>query len=101
MRVMKNPSIFIVVVSVALLSNAALATTYEATGKWSYSITGHRNNCQTPPILNEAGTVVLVQTANTSLLIFESAIANNFKTINGTINGAVYEYTDKYQEDNG
>ncbi len=98
---MKESSIYSVILFTALISNAAIGATYDATGRWNFSVTGHRNNCQTLPELNQSGTLVLIQTADTFRLVSESSIRGTLKTTEGTINGAVYEYTDRYQEDHG
>jgi hypothetical protein len=82
-------------------STFSLAATYDATGKWNYSVSGHSNQCGEPPEPNETGTAVLIQTANSFLMVVTSSTAGNLRTVSGTISGAVYSLSDRYWEDSG
>ena len=82
-------------------STSILAATYDATGRWNFLASGNYNNCGEPSGSNESGTAVLIQNENSFLLIITSSTADNLKTVSGTINGAVYRFTDRYWEDGG
>jgi hypothetical protein len=84
-----------------VFSTAVPAASYDATGRWNYAVSDHWNNCGERPDPVESGTVILIQSADTFLLVVTSSTALKFKTVNGSINGAVYVFNDKYREDYG
>ena len=83
-----------VLVGISLSSNV-LSATYDATGIWTYTEHTPWNNCseQHQP---ESGTVILIQTSDTSFII----VGDDFSKI-GTINGAEYTFADNWCEDYG
>jgi hypothetical protein len=98
---MKKISLLIVLSGWVLFSTAVQAATYDATGRWNFSVSGNLNNCGEPPEPNESGTAVLIQTANSFLLVFESSTGGTLKTVSGGIQGATYQFSDRFWEDGG
>ena len=60
------------------------AATYEATGRWNYSITGNWADPGCPPRDNETGTVTVIQTGNSVEIVADDI------TFYGSVSGATY-----------
>ena len=92
---MKKTAILLAVLVGISLSSNVLSATYDATGIWTYTEHSPWNNCsaQYQP---ESGTVILIQTSDTSFII----VGDDFSKI-GSIDGAEYTFTDNWCEDYG
>lgn len=87
--------------AVSFIFSFAQAATYDATGRWSYEVHSHYNNCDEPPEADETGSAVLIQTGNSFSLVFEYSSLGDYKTVSGTIDNNVYTFTDRYWEEGG
>jgi hypothetical protein len=70
------------------------AATYDATGIWNYAEHSHWNNCGEPEF-DGSGTMVLIQSGNSFILVSDIA------TQSGPVNGNQYTFIDRLWEDWG
>ena len=87
---------FIILLGI-FLSQAGVTATYDATGEWNATVSGHWNNCGESNPGTERYAGVIVQNGNRFTLI----ILMDESTVTGTISGAIYTTSDSYYEDGG
>ena len=76
-------------------TNKDVQATYDASGTWGYSTSNTWSNCPEGSYPTETGSITIIQTGNT-FTAYEGG-----KTSIGTVNGAVYSFTESYPEDDG
>jgi hypothetical protein len=76
-------------------TNKDVQATYDASGTWGYSTSNTWSNCPDGSYPTETGSMTIMQTGNT-FTVYEDG-----KTSTGTVNGAIYTFTESYPEDGG
>ena len=76
-------------------TNKDVQATYDASGTWVYSTSNTWSNCPDGSYPTETGSITIIQTGKT-FTAYEDG-----KTSTGTVNGAVYTFTESYSEDGG
>jgi len=81
---------------ISMTRKAQNPPTYDATGTWNYSDSGHWNNCGEPDDPNSSGTATFTQSGNRITLVGDQQ-----ETYYGFVNGPNYTFARSYPEDNG
>ena len=78
-------------------TNRDAQATYDASGTWAYSTFNTWSNCPDGSYPTETGSITIIQTGNT----FTVYGYGDGETTTGTVNGAIYTFTESYSEDGG